>query len=225
MVKKWLITALFVFVIVGRAIPVNIAVNGPTVGTARVVDGDTLRVNGVAVRLHGIDAPEIAQTCKTEHGVEWACGRVVARVLTDMLNGRTVICVGTELDKYSRTLAKCSVDGQDIGAFLVENGLAMAYRKYSDDYIPAEIRAADADMGFWSGTVQTPASFRVAAQQSTKPPDPSCLIKGNISKSGRIYHLPGTKWYNKTKVDPRVGERWFCSVDEAQKAGWRAPRG
>jgi endonuclease YncB( thermonuclease family) len=225
MVKKWLMTALFVLIAAGPLFAANMAGEGVILGKARVVDGDTLRIGAIPIRLQGIDAPEIKQTCRTEHGVEWACGRVVTQVLTKMVKGRTVSCIGAGLDKYGRTLAKCSVDGQDIGAYLVENGLALAYRKYSSDYVSAEIRAAHSDTGFWSGAVQTPAAFRVAAQQSTKPPNAACAIKGNISKGGRIYHVPGSKWYNKTKIDPRAGERWFCSVSDAQKAGWRAPHG
>ena len=69
--------------------------------------------------------------------------------------------------------------------------------------------------------------LRVADQSPPPPrgsPDRDCRIKGNISKHGRIYHVPGSRWYDETKIDTSKGERWFCSEQEAIDAGWRAPR-
>jgi hypothetical protein len=64
-----------------------------------------------------------------------------------------------------------------------------------------------------------------AAQSDIAPPNPSCMIKGNVTDKGeRIYHVPGDPWYAKTKIDPSKGERWFCSEKEAQTAGWRPPK-
>lgn len=193
-------------------------------GSAIVTDGDTIKIGGERIRLFGIDAPESNQSCRTEHGVTWRCGAWVTRTLKSMLEGKQVTCIWDARDGYKRPIAQCQLGGQDLSALMVRNGLALAYRKYSTDYVVDEAMAARADLGLWSGSIQTPAAFRQIAQKAEKPPSTSCAIKGNISKSGRIYHLPGSKWYNRTKIDSRRGERWFCSIKEAQKAGWRAPR-
>lgn len=224
MVKKWL-TVLVLFVAsVGPLTALDSGTDSRLVGPVTVTDGDSLRMGAKRMRLFGIDAPELSQTCRTEQRVKWACGRYVAEKLRDMLANRIVTCQPLDRDRYGRTVARCLVEGSDIGAWMVESGYALAYQKYSQDYLPAELRAEKADLGLWAGAVQTPAAYRLAAQLDTPPPSPKCAIKGNISKSGRIYHLPGSKWYTKTKIDPRAGERWFCTVAEAVKAGWRAPR-
>ena len=194
-------------------------------GRAVVTDGDTIRLAGMRIRLHGIDAPELAQTCRTEQGQNWPCGQGVSTALAEKINGQQVACLGIERDRYQRLVAKCYVGGEDISRWLVDRGLALAYRKYSTDYVAAERQAKARAAGLWAGVVQAPAAFRLVAQKAGKPPNAKCAIKGNISKSGRIYHVPGSKWYARTKIDTRRGERWFCSVDEARKAGWRAPRG
>ena len=75
-----------------------------------------------------------------------------------------------------------------------------------------------------STTSPSPAPARVAAP-SAAPASGPCRIKGNISDNGRIYHVPGSHWYDRTKISPGKGERWFCSEAEARAAGWRAPRG
>ena len=64
----------------------------------------------------------------------------------------------------------------------------------------------------------------VRLSSGKQPPETGCLIKGNISKSGKIYHLPGSRWYDATVIDEAKGERWFCSVEDAERAGWRAPK-
>ncbi|MBZ0130621.1 MAG: thermonuclease family protein [Rhodobacteraceae bacterium] len=225
MVKKWLTALIVLAISAGPLTAIDDSRGADLIGQVTITDGDTLRLGGVRIRLHGIDAPEMDQTCRTEQGVTWPCGRYVATSLAAWIGNSVVACRQTDTDNYGRTVATCSIAGEDIGAWLVENGLALAYRKYSLDYVAAERRAASADLGLWSGSVQVPASYRLAAQASEAPPNPACAIKGNVSKGGKIYHLPGSKWYNKTKIDTKRGERWFCTVDEALRAGWRAPRG
>lgn len=79
----------------------------------------------------------------------------------------------------------------------------------------------------WAGTFQMPwdwrASRTTSPTPSPSPRDPTCLIKGNISSAGKIYHVPGSAFYDRTDVDESKGERWFCTVEEAEAAGWRAP--
>jgi endonuclease YncB( thermonuclease family) len=192
-------------------------------GPVRVIDGDTLDVGTVRVRLHGIDAPEMAQSCVTRTGRDIACGVWVRDETERRLAGRAARCTALDTDRYGRTVARCVVGGRDIGAELVSDGLAFAYRKYSDDYVRVELAAAGAAKGLHAMQVQSPEQFRRhGAAPATAPQD--CVIKGNISKNGHIYHVPGQKWYAKTRIDTRKGERMFCSEAEARKAGWRKAR-
>ena len=194
-------------------------------GFARVSDGDTLKIAGERLRIFGIDAPERNQSCRTEHGVVWKCGIWASESLKELVEGEQVSCIWDHRDSYGRPIVQCQIEGKDLGGMLVENGIALAYRKYSTRYVEQELSAARKDIGLWAGSVQQPQTFRLIAQKSEEPPSKACAIKGNISKSGRIYHIPGSKWYSRTKIDQRRGERWFCSIKDAVKAGWRAPRG
>ena len=221
------ICALFVLAFASSAY----AAEGRFSGVVRVIDGDTFDVGTTRVRLHGIDAVESNQTCYTEQGVEWACGKWVNQTVRASVQGETATCKALGTDRYGRVLATCTVAGSDLGATLVSEGLAMAYRNYSSDYTALEESAAAKERGLWSMDVQSPQAFRLtqAASRSAKtasaPSNGKCVIKGNISSKGdRIYHVPGQDYYEKTKISRSKGERWFCSEDEARKAGWRKSR-
>ncbi|MEM1346068.1 MAG: thermonuclease family protein [Pseudomonadota bacterium] len=192
----------------------------------RVVDGDTIVLGEDRIRLHGIDAPESAQKCRNQAGREWACGKEATRFLVDLIGQNGVECDTRDTDRYGRKVSICYANGRDLNAALVENGLALAYVKYAKDYAAHEARARAARVGVWGGTFQRPEDWRrngAEAQISRADVGDSgrCQIKGNISSSGRIYHLPGSRWYARTRIDPTRGERWFCTETEAQAAGWR----
>lgn len=194
-------------------------------GAVQVIDGDTIDVGDIRVRIHGIDAPEMDQTCDYQRGGVWACGAFVAQEAARRYQGQQARCEEIDRDRYGRIVAKCFVGGTDIGAALVEDGFAYAYRRYSMDYDLAEKAAAVRGVGLWSGGMQDPAAFR--AQQRPTPtaaPSGGCIIKGNISSSGRIYHMPHNENYEDTRINEARGERWFCSEEEARNAGWRAAR-
>ncbi len=129
-------------------------------GTASVIDGDTLDVRGNRVRLHGVDAPESAQTCKTAAGAEYRCGQQAALKLSDYINRRTVTCQRRDTDRYGRIVGVCKVGGIDINEWLVREGLAVAYRQYSQDYVAAEQDAKANKRSIWAGSFETPADFR-----------------------------------------------------------------
>lgn len=197
-------------------------------GRARVADGDTMTVSGEKVRLFGIDAPELHQSCARADGTAWACGAWARDVLEGLVGGRQVTCTGDSRDRYGRLVATCTVGGRDLGDALVRAGAAVAFRRYSTAYVDAEKAALFAGAGIWQGGFDTPedyrASLRDAAPPVTADPGTDCPIKGNISASGRIYHLPGQEDYDATRVDPARGERWFCSEADAVTAGWRRAR-
>ena len=189
----------------------------------RVVDGATLEVDGVVYRLNGIDAPEHGQKCG-----DWECGAAATRALAEMVDGKTVTCTALSEDGYGRVTATCSVDGADIGGAMIDKGLAWAFLKYSDAYAAEELVSKDKAVGVFAGNFTPPWEFRARRWQQAKDRErdaPSgCVIKGNISDRGRIYHAPWSRSYDRTRINTSKGERWFCSEAEAVAAGWRAPR-
>lgn len=202
-------------------------------GQARVIDGDTIDVAGERIRLHGIDAPEMRQTCDAPDG-EWACGEWARDEMVRLIDGRALHCTGVERDRYGRLVAACMAGSADLGAALVEAGVAVAYERYSLAYVPHEHRARAARRGLWAqggAGVARPSQWRRGqAEQGAAPVGgPSglrfaageCDIKGNISAHGHIYHLPGQRDYDRTVIDTARGERWFCTENEARAAGWR----
>ena len=128
-------------------------------GPATVIDGDTIVVAGERIRLQGIDAPELQQTC-TAYGQPWACGRTSAEWLRERLNGRPVECVGHARDRYQRLLAVCYVGGEDQNERIVREGWALAYRRYSADYVQPEAEAKRAGAGIWRGEFTPPWEWR-----------------------------------------------------------------
>ena len=198
-------------------------------GTARIIDGDTLEVRGSRIRLHGIDAPESAQRCRSE-GRIWSCGREATRALVRRIGSHPVTCKERDRDRYGRVVAVCSVGGKDVNAWMVAEGWAFAYRKYSRRYLAEEMAAKTAKRGVWRGDVVPPWDWRRGKRLTNtgtamKQGSGRCKIKGNISKGGkRIYHVPGGRFYDQTRINTSQGERWFCSESEARAAGWRRSR-
>ncbi|NUH65999.1 thermonuclease family protein [Sulfitobacter sp. S0837] len=193
-------------------------------GAVRVIDGDTFDVDGTRIRLHGIDALEAAQTCETEGGQPWACGDWTTRQVRERFQGAQTRCEALDQDRYGRIVARCFVGGADVGQQLVQEGLAFAYRKYSMDYDLDEKAAYVAERGIHGFKTISPARYRVTRRSGTASQQASngCDIKGNISAKGtRIYHMPGQAFYDKTRINAKNGERWFCSEAEARGAGWR----
>src|SRR5262245_53169901 len=129
------------------------------VGRASVIDGDTIEIAGTRIRLFGIDAPEGAQTCDVR-GKTYRCGQQAAFALSDKLGNRTVECRPKDRDRYQRVVAVCAVAGEDINAWMVAQGWALAYRHYSHDYVGQEQRAADAKLGVWQGRFEAPWDWR-----------------------------------------------------------------
>ena len=195
-------------------------------GRVTFLDADTVNVGDKRVRLFGIDAPEASQTCTKDNGKVWKCGEWATQQAKRFFGRKTATCEAVEIDRYGRIVATCWVAGQDIAEKLVLEGAALAYRRYSTRYIDAEKRAAIQDIGLWSGTVITPADYRAAMRNSAPAANvnANCVIKGNISKNGKIYHMPGQKFYNNVRISASRGEQWFCTQTQARNAGWRKAR-
>lgn len=129
-------------------------------GHARVVDGDSLRIGEVEIRLKGVDAPEMRQTC-SRGGHPYRCGEAAKRAMEAKVGSRPIACRVEGRDRYGRSLARCRLDGQDLGAWLVREGLAVGYR----DYEPEEAAARSRRVGLWAGEFQRPSVWR---QENTR---------------------------------------------------------
>lgn len=132
---------------------------GSATGRVSVIDGDTLELHGERIRLAAIDAPEARQTCRRE-GAVWPCGRRAAFALADFLGSRTVSCRWRERDRWRRAVAVCTVGKVDVGGWLVEQGWALAYRRYGKQYVAAEAEARAARRGLWAGSFVPPWAWR-----------------------------------------------------------------
>ena len=137
-------------------------------GIAKVTDGDTIRIDGKKIRFYGIDAPEKNQQCRKpwltisfiSFSKDYPCGQISTDKLKKKINNKLLICKWTNKDKYKRYIAECFKDKTNINAWMVRNGYAVAYRKYSKKFISQEIFAKKEKLGLWSGTFMMPWDYR-----------------------------------------------------------------
>lgn len=193
----------------------------------RVIDGDTIVLaDDVRVRLLGINAPERGECYYAESKA----------LLKELVEGEEVYIekdfVGK--DRYGRLLRYIIVKSLDpeqddvlINNELVRQGAAFAYsqrfhKKYRDFIASSQTKAKSADRGLWGECDYKVKTANKLREQASKPTDPSCTIKGNISEKGygKIYFVEGCPNYNKVKIDTRKGEAFFCTEARAQKAGF-----
>ena len=204
-------------------------------GTATAIDGDTLDMTGMRIRLLYLDAPEAQQTC-TVDGQEWACGSDATSALASLVDGQKVSCVSSGRDTYGRYLATCRTRSFDLSEQMLALGLSVASEKPPERYLVAEQLAKDQRLGLWASEFLMPRDWRAAhsarqpaapakelSSRASQPPPKTyryqhgCAIKGNRSRRGEwIYHLPGQQYYEQTRP-----EELFCTEAEAQAAGYR----
>ena len=128
-------------------------------GKAKIIDGDTIYIGKNKIRLHGIDAPEINQTCSIRDQL-WNCGIKSSKVLKNIILENEVLCKIIDIDRYKRFVAECFVNETNINQYMVRNGWAIAYRYYSLDYISDEKIAKNNKTGIWQGKFKNPYLFR-----------------------------------------------------------------
>ena len=124
-----------------------------------VVDGDTIKLCDVKIRFSGIDAPEINQTCVASEG-KVACGKISKDILLTKVTNNKISCTDEGKDFYGRVLGECFVNGESLSRYLVREGFAFAYRKYSDKFILDEEYAKSNRLGMWSMKFQFPWDYR-----------------------------------------------------------------
>jgi endonuclease YncB( thermonuclease family) len=192
------------------------------VGRATVVAGDLLKVDGTTVRLSGIEAPERAQLCGKDNA-RWRCAGAAQSALWKVVSVPSVRCRLSGTDNAGRPLGTCAIEGVDINAELVRQGLVFAEGGTSGRYRAQEANARNAKAGMWVGEVQRPAEIRAKAWEEAKRRAPDgCPIKGQVTGAERVYVLPGTPNYERLRVQTARGDRWFCSEQEAASAGFKA---
>ena len=127
----------------------------------KIIDGDTIILNGEKIRFSGIDTPELKQTC-LQGDQEVSCGMTAKKLLAEKIGNAIPKCISEGKDTYKRTLAECFVKGESLSKFLVRSGYSFAYRKYSTKFIKDEEFAKANKLGMWAMTFQYPWDFRKA---------------------------------------------------------------
>jgi endonuclease YncB( thermonuclease family) len=153
------ITIACVIMAAGFALEV-LGVTAITPGRYAVVDGDSLRRGATDIRLYGIDAPELNQTCNDGQGAEYKCGREAANALKELVQGKTLKCRARDKDRYQRIVAVCAVDNLEINREMVRLGWAIAYERHSFGYVLAERDARKNQRGMWYGDFENPQDYR-----------------------------------------------------------------
>lgn len=198
----------------------------PVEGMAAAISGDTLRINGQAIRLSGVEAPLIEQMCGERQGRErrFRCGEAALKELRELVRGKPVTCELGSTDARGTRLATCRAGTTDLAADLVTRGHIFAEAGLFAAYGRQEQDARNARRGIWKGTVERPEEFRARhIQAAAKSAPGGCTIKGRVQRGEKIYVVPWSNAYRGTRVREDRGERWFCSEAEAIAAGWRAP--
>ena len=138
---------------------VLISCNTSFADNLKIVDGDTIVLNGEKIRFSGIDTPELKQTCMNSDEKVF-CGKSAKMLLIKKIGNEMPECISEGKDAYKRTLAECFVNGESLSSFLVRSGYAFAYRKYSKKFIKDEEFAKENKLGMWAMTFQYPWDFR-----------------------------------------------------------------
>lgn len=131
--REWIAGFAVAFLAAGSA-----AHAGDLSGVARIIDGDTIALGETRIRLQGIDAPKSDQVCLDSHGARWTCGIEARDRLSEHIGGRALDCTPTGQDVYHRVLAICRLGAQDLNAWMVQQGWALAFVKFSSAYVREE---------------------------------------------------------------------------------------
>jgi endonuclease YncB( thermonuclease family) len=151
-------------------------------GQASVIDGDTIEIHGQRIRFFGIDAPESHQTCEAEQQT-YRCGQQAALALADRVGHQTVSCEQHDVDSYGRIVAVCRAGGEDLNAWMVSQGWALAYRHYSTAYVSDEDAARLAHRGIWRDTFTAPWDWRRGERASTEFDPPAAAMTSSPTRA------------------------------------------
>ncbi len=189
---------------------------------AGALDGDTIELNGEPIRLFGIDAPELGQTCLNGKK-RWRCGLEAAFTLHRQLVDEPIECT-IQGNRNEVREASCTNARGDVAEVMITKGFAQTLDSSFPSYSAAERAARSARLGIWRGEFVPPRDWRAGKRlpHLDDAPVQVCDIKGSIAAGGRrIYVVPTDKHYDTVEIDTDKGERMFCSDDEARLAGWQ----
>lgn len=199
---------------------------GNITGRASVVSGDALRINGTEIRLAGIESPIANQRCHTSNGRTWNCGWSARSALERIVRRRNVTCAPLETASNGATLANCTANEADVAEALVRNGHVFAASGFFATYGSTEADARAAKVGLWQGDAKRPEEWRNEIWEEAKRGAPDgCPIKGRVRASSRVYTMPWSDGYDSNRMRTERGDRWFCSEQEAQSAGFKSADG
>jgi endonuclease YncB( thermonuclease family) len=148
------------YIILEFALSICTANAAEIAGVPHVVDGDTITIADVKIRLDGIDAPETDQVCLDRQAARWTCGIEARNQLSQHVDSRAIHCTPTGVDVYRRVLAVCRLDDEDLNAWMVRQGWALAFVRYSKTYVADEASARNAQRGMWAGAFIAPWDWR-----------------------------------------------------------------
>ena len=125
----------------------------------RIIDGDTIHLNGDKIRFSGIDTPEINQKCKKDE-IDIPCGEIAKELLIKKIGNTVPICILEDKDQYGRILGECYIGEESLSSYLVREGFAFAYTRYSKKFVEDEQFAIQNKSGMWSMDFIFPWDFR-----------------------------------------------------------------
>ena len=161
-IREFMMTKLlkYIVVICIYFMNTNLAYSSNSLGSLRIIDGDTIILNSEKIRFYGIDTPEQKQKCEDKNGLLYPCGLTETNELKKIIVSGKLLCKKRTTDRYGRSISICYINGKDINSLMVKSGWALAYRKYSKDYIDEENEAKQKKIGMWAGKFMAPWKWR-----------------------------------------------------------------
>jgi endonuclease YncB( thermonuclease family) len=192
-------------------------------GTGRVAGPGLVRIGSNSVRLNGVMMLDFSQVCRRADGSTWSCGAAAEKSFDKLIRSRRQLRCEITGEADGIRNGTCELDGKDLAADLVRQGLAFAEGSLWSSYSAQQSEAQEAKAGLWAGEPERPDAWRdrLFADAAAGAPR-GCPIKGRIQSGRRTYLLPHSADYPRISIREERGDRWFCSAEEAEAAGFQA---
>jgi endonuclease YncB( thermonuclease family) len=192
-------------------------------GTGRVAGPGLVRIGSNSVRLNGVMMLDFSQVCRRADGSTWSCGAAAEKSFDKLIRSRRQLRCEITGEADGIRNGTCELDGKDLAAELVRQGFAFAEGSLWSSYSAQQSEAQEAKAGLWAGEPERPDAWRdrLFADAAAGAPR-GCPIKGRIQSGRRTYLLPHSADYPRISIREERGDRWFCSAEEAEAAGFQA---